>query len=121
MASASVRLDAVLAMFSDMGVTELTAWVERGWVQPDSANGEQWVFRDIDVARVRLIHDLRRDLDVAEDAVPLVLTLLDEVYELRTTLRGVIRAVGAQPPEVRKAVLGALDPPAQDDDTPPQH
>ena len=65
---------------------------------PDAA-GAILEFHEIDVARVRLIHDLRRDMDVGEDAVPLVLSLLDQVYELRSRLRSVLRAVEAQPRE----------------------
>ena len=103
-----MRTEAVLALFSDMEATELTTWVERGWVQPEPEAGGEWIFQEVDVARVRLIHDLRRDLDVAEEAVPLVLSLLDQVYDLRATLRGVIRAVSTQPREVQEAVLSEL-------------
>jgi chaperone modulatory protein CbpM len=103
-----MRTEAVLAQFSDVQVTELTGWVERGWVQPDGGEPAAWDFREIDIARVRLIHDLRRDLDVAEDAVPLVLSLLDQVYELRCTIKGMVRAVSTQPPTVQQAVLTAL-------------
>ncbi len=106
-----MRTEAVLAQFTDVQVTELTGWVERGWVQPDGGEPALWEFREIDVARVRLIHDLRRDLDVAEDAVPLVLSLLDQVYELRCTIKGMVRAVSSQPPPVREAVLTALRSP----------
>ncbi len=74
---------AVTALFVDLPQVELTNWVERGWVLPDTAEAG-FEFREIDIARVRLIRDLRRDMDVGEDAVPLVLSLLDQVYELRT-------------------------------------
>ncbi|MBV9654691.1 MAG: hypothetical protein JOZ42_09025 [Acetobacteraceae bacterium] len=106
-----MRTEAVLAQFGDIQVAELTGWVERGWVQPDGAGPGVWEFREIDIARVRLIHDLRRDLDVREDAVPLVLSLLDQVYELRCAIKSMVRAVGAQPPPVREAVLTALKSP----------
>jgi chaperone modulatory protein CbpM len=97
-------ITAVAALFSDLPVIELTAWVERGWVLPESAESG-WVFHEIDVARVRLIHDLRRDMDVAEETMPLVLSLLDQMYELRGRLRAVLQAVEAQPVEVRQAIL----------------
>jgi chaperone modulatory protein CbpM len=103
-----MRIEAVLALFSDMEATELTGWVERGWVQPESGGEGGWVFQEVDVARVRLIHDLRRDLDVAEEALPLVLSLLDQVYDLRAALRSVIRAVGSQPRDMQEAVLNEL-------------
>jgi chaperone modulatory protein CbpM len=99
---------AVTALFPDLTQVELTTWVERGWVVPDTGEGGL-VFREIDVARVRLILDLRRGMDVAEDAMPLVLSLLDQVYELRSRLKTVLRAVEAQPREVQLAVLSAIE------------
>jgi chaperone modulatory protein CbpM len=98
---------AVAALFPDLTQVELTTWVERGWVVPDTGEGGL-VFREIDVARVRLIRDLRQGMDVAEDAMPLVLSLLDQVYELRSRLKSVLRAVEAQPREVQSAVLAAI-------------
>lgn len=98
---------AVTALFSDLTQVELTAWVDRGWVIPDAA-GASLEFHAIDVARVRLIHDLRRGMDIGEDAVPLVLSLLDQVYELRSRLRSTLRAVEAQPRDVQLAILAAM-------------
>ena len=88
-----LQLTAVIALFVDLPAQELTGWIERGWV-----------FQEIDVARVRLIHDLRRGMDVGEDAIPMVLSLLDQVYDLRARLKAVLNAVEAQPDEVRRAV-----------------
>lgn len=102
-----MQITAVAALFADLPVIELTGWVERGWVLPESAESG-WVFQEIDVARVRLIYDLRRDMDVAEETIPLVLSLLDQVYELRGRLRTVLRSVEAQPVEVKQAILQSL-------------
>jgi len=102
-----MQITAVTALFADLGREELVAWVERGWVLPEQQD-TGWVFQDIDVARVRLIHDLRRQMEVGEDTMPLVLSLLDQVYELRGQLRAVLRAVEAQPEEVRAAIRAAL-------------
>jgi chaperone modulatory protein CbpM len=102
-----MRIDAVVALIGELDTGELTGWIERGWVQPDAA-GEVWEFREIDIARVRLIRDLRRGMDVGEDAIPLVLSLLDQVYELRGQLRRMLEALGDQPHEVRAAIVAAL-------------
>lgn len=106
-----IRLDAVTALFADLDEGELTVWVEQRWVQPEPA-GETWLFDDIDLARVRLIHDLRRQLDTPEAAVPLVLSLLDQVYELRCALKVVSGVLDQQAPELRETVLAALRRPA---------
>jgi chaperone modulatory protein CbpM len=98
----------VTALFPDLTQIELTTWVERGWVMPDAGEGGL-IFHEIDVARVRLILDLRRGMDVAEDAMPLVLSLLDQVYELRSRLKSVLRVVETQPRDVQLAVLAAIE------------
>ena len=37
-----------------------------------------------------------------------MLSLLDQVYELRSRLKSVMRAVGAQPRDVQLAILAAI-------------
>jgi chaperone modulatory protein CbpM len=94
------------ALFPDLSQVEVTTWVERGWVVPDTAE-TGLVFHEIDVARVRLIHDLRHDMDIGEDAVPLVLSLLDQVYELRSRMKSMLHVLESQPRDVQAAVLAA--------------
>ena len=103
-----MRFDAVCALFADLGSAELRGWIERRWVRPEGTTVETWVFHDIDLARVRLIYDLRRELDTPEETIPLVLSLLDQVYELRCTLKTMTEALATQPEEVRDAVRAAL-------------
>lgn len=102
-----MRIQAVIALFADLDEAELVVWVERGWVRPEPA-GTGWTFHEIDIARVRLIHDLRHRMDLNEEAIPLILSLLDQVYDLRAQLGAVLRAVEQQPEPVRRAILAAL-------------
>ena len=104
-----MRISAVVALFADLREPDLLTWVERGWVRPEPVE-QDWVFEAIDVARVRLIHDLRFGMDVGDDAIPLLLALLDQVYALRGTLRSVADAVESQPLAVRDAILAAFPP-----------
>jgi chaperone modulatory protein CbpM len=103
-----IRFAAVVAQFPELPPPELTDWIARGWVQPEGATDAEWVFSDIDVARVRLIFELRIRMEVDEDALPLVLSLLDQIYGLRGTVQAMVRALDSQSPEVRAAVLAAL-------------
>jgi chaperone modulatory protein CbpM len=102
-----MRFTAVVALFPDLREAELQGWVERGWVRPEGDQPD-WVFQEIDVARVRLIHDFRRGMAVPEETMPLVLSLLDQVYTLRGQMRAIVRAVEGQPEAVREAILAAL-------------
>ena len=61
-------------------------------------------------ARVELILEIRHEFAIDEEALPLVLGLLDQVYDLRRQLRRVCDALAAQPGEVQAAVRRALPP-----------
>ena len=102
-----MRLTAVVTLFPGLRETELQAWIERGWVRPEGSEPD-WVFQEIDVARVRLIHDFRHAMAVPDETMPLVLSLLDQVYSLRGQMRAIGRAVESQPEPVRSAILTAL-------------
>lgn len=111
-----MRIDAVAALFADLGTAELRLWVERGWVIPDRG-GEAWEFHDIDIARVRLVRTLRHEMDVGEESLPMVLSLLDRLYDTRGVLHRLLAAIERQPPELRAAILTAMEdgtPPAGD-------
>ncbi|MGE0225620.1 MAG: chaperone modulator CbpM [Acetobacteraceae bacterium] len=102
-----MRITTVIAMVRGLGEAELLAWVERGWVRPEGAD-TGWEFHEIDVARIRLIHDLRYRMEMAEETIPVVLSLLDQIHDLRGDLRSVLRAVERQPEAVRRAILSEL-------------
>lgn len=106
-----INLDAVLDLVRGLEEAELRRWIAERWVRPEPAS-EGYLFRDVDVARVRLIVELRHDLAIDEEALPVVLRLLDQVYALRRRLRAVYEVVDAQPQEVREAIrirLAALE------------
>lgn len=102
-----LELDEV-ARLAGVHRSELTAWIEERWVLPVQAEG-RWRFGDVDVARVRLIVELQRDLDIGADALPVVLSLLDRVNTLRRGLRTVCEAVAELPDAQRQAVRQRIE------------
>ena len=106
-----IAFDELMRRFAELNAAELSRWVENRWVVPETATeegGERWVFHEVDVARVELILEIRREFAVEDDALSLVLGLLDQVYDLRRQLGRLCDAVAAQPPEIRAAVKRAL-------------
>jgi chaperone modulatory protein CbpM len=90
--------------------SELQLWVEKQWVLPLEQDG-QFTFSEGDVARVQMIVDLRRDLAIDEEAMSVVLDLLDKLYGLRRQMRDLLSAVGELPDTHRDTLLrriGAL-------------
>ena len=90
-----------------MDAAELAAWIKQGWVLPVEEKG-RFLFDEADVARVRLIAELRRDLGVNDEAVPVVLRLLDQVYALRKALGDLNGAIQALPEEFRARLKAEL-------------
>jgi chaperone modulatory protein CbpM len=86
---------------------ELAAWIEQSWVLPVEEKG-RFLFDEADVARVRLIAELHRDLGVNEEAVPVVLRLLDQVYTLRKALDDLNTAIQALPEAFRQQLKSEL-------------
>ncbi|MDW9766511.1 chaperone modulator CbpM [Sinorhizobium meliloti] len=97
----------VLEQFDAVTLKQLRQWVHSGWIVP--AQGESGPsFDDVDVARIRLVCELRRDMNVNDDAVPIILALLDQLYGLRRELRTFATALSEQPDEVRRQLKQAL-------------
>lgn len=87
---------------------ELESWIGHAWVRPQGQPGA-WLFQEIDVARVELIVEMRRELDLDEDAMPVVLSLLDQLYAERRRARLLCDAILREAPEdVRGRILAAL-------------
>ena len=97
----------VVARIERLTLRELRLWVREGWVRP--ARSERGpVFDDLDVARLRLLCDLRKDMVLPTDVMPTVLTLIDHLHRTRRELRRVTEAIDEQPTEVRRAVIAAV-------------
>lgn len=91
---------------------ELSRWIEAAWVHARGQAGA-WEFEAIDVARIRLIHTLRTEMEVSEPAMPVVLSLLDQLYELRRDAARLNEALGELPLDARATILRKLDDESQ--------
>jgi chaperone modulatory protein CbpM len=85
----------------------LRSWIEQRWIRPTLNEGEP-LFDEADMARARLISELRQDYNMNDEAMPMVLQLLDQVYALRKALNELTQAIKACPPEVQQMITGKL-------------
>ena len=81
-----IALNELLGRVRGLDRQELVHWVENRWVLPEQ-RGDTWLFHEVDVARVELILEIRHEFAIDDEAVPVVLDLLDQVYGLRRQLR----------------------------------
>jgi chaperone modulatory protein CbpM len=91
----------------EIGAAELHGWIEQNWVLP-VVEQDDYLFDPSDVARVRLIAELHRDLGVNEEAMPVVLRLLDQVYGLRKALGELNDAIQELPESCRRELQEKL-------------
>jgi chaperone modulatory protein CbpM len=83
---------------------EVRHWIAESWIHPEGG-GAELRFTRTDVARVRLIRELRHDLAIEEESLPVVLSLLDQLYATRRRLRALSEAVAGEPAETRTRLL----------------
>jgi chaperone modulatory protein CbpM len=102
-----IALEELLDRLVGLDRCELARWVENRWVLPER-HGETWLFHEVDVARVELILEIRHEFAIDDEALPMVLGLLDQVYGLRRQLRRLCDALAAQSPEVQAAIKSTL-------------
>jgi chaperone modulatory protein CbpM len=70
---------------SGLQVQTLEFWLEQRWLIPEETSAGM-NFSDIDVARARLIQDLKSDFGVNDEGVDVVLHLMDQLHGLRRAL-----------------------------------
>jgi chaperone modulatory protein CbpM len=90
----TISADAVCRLVPGLTPEELRAWLEQDWVRPPRRQGQP-VFEEMDVARIRLIVELRTELAVEDTTLPLVLSLLDQLYATRNQLLRIVTAADA--------------------------
>jgi len=94
----------VIARVQRLTVTRLRVWVQQGWIKPVDEE-----------ARAALICNLEDQLGFAEEDVPVLLSLIDQIHGLRSELMGVLAALEDLPPDVRATVRMRIESRRQGD------
>ncbi len=82
---------------------QLVSFIEAEIVVPlQSETGP--VFRQMDVARVELLCELSEQYDLQNDALGMVISLVDQLHGVRAELRAVLEAVEQEETKVRSRI-----------------
>jgi len=92
----------VVARVHHLTVTRLRVWVREGLIRPTDEAAQS--FSEADIARAELIVNLEDELGFAEEDVPVLLNLIDQIHGLRSELRGLLEVLEDLPPDVRTTV-----------------
>src|SRR5690606_40002377 len=91
-------LSETLEAVSDLTAEQLERYVSSGVVVPvQSEQGP--LFREIDLARLNLVVDLAEGYHLDDEALALVLSLIDQLHGLRGDMRAILDAVAREPAE----------------------
>jgi chaperone modulatory protein CbpM len=92
----------VVAKVQHLTVTRLRVWVKQGWIKPADTGAQS--FSEADLARAALICNLEDELGFAEEDVPVLLNLIDQIHGLRSELTSLLEVLDDLPPDVRATV-----------------
>jgi chaperone modulatory protein CbpM len=73
---------------SHLDLPTLNAWIEAEWLVPIAAK-RRLDFSDAELARVRLIQDLKADFGVNDEGISIILHLLDQLHGLRCLVQDI--------------------------------
>jgi chaperone modulatory protein CbpM len=73
---------------SHLDAATLNVWIDEEWLIP-RASGSALQFSDADLARARLIRDLKLNLGVNDEGIAIILHLLDQLHGLRSLVRDI--------------------------------
>jgi chaperone modulatory protein CbpM len=73
----------------------LEVWIEEEWLLP-SRTATEPSFSEMDLARAKLIRDLKVDLGVNDEGIGVILNLLDQIHGLRKVMAELLRSAHEQ-------------------------
>ena len=94
----------VVARFTQLNAQVLEHWIAVGWLKPHR-DDDRFLFDDADIARTNLLCDLCYDMELRDEEMAMVLSLMDQLNGARSLLRAMTAAVHSQPNEIREAIL----------------
>lgn len=102
-----MRVDDLVERIAALQLGDLEDWIREELVIPREEAGAL-LFTDLEYARVRLICTLRYDLEIDAGTLPVVLSLVDQLYATRQKLLSLATAVAAQDKTVQAAIIAAI-------------
>lgn len=82
----------------------LEDYITREWLRP-VYQPTGWYFEEIDIARLQLVCHLTQDIEVNDQGMDVVLSLLDQLYGIRAHAQKLNQAIALQSPEVQAKIM----------------
>lgn len=111
-----MRVDELLSAIAVLQRSDLEVWIREELVAPQQ-EAESLIFSEMECARVRLICTLHYELEIETGTLPVVLSLIDQLYETRRRLKSLTAGVAAQEKAIQAAIIAAMEGTPGDDET----
>lgn len=99
--------DEVISAVARLTRTQLVSFVQARVVTPmQSEDGP--VYGQMDVVRIELLCELSDEFELDEDALGVVISLIDQLHGVRAELKAVVDAVAQEPADVVERVRNAV-------------
>src|ERR1051326_2038720 len=102
-----ISVDALLEAISPLQRSDLEAGISEELGAPGEGRGTL-LSTEKKYARLRLICTLHYELEIDLDALPVVLSLVDQLYDTRQQLLSLTAAVAAQDKDVQEGIIAAM-------------
>ncbi|MFV0408581.1 MAG: hypothetical protein ACK5LJ_02445 [Paracoccus sp. (in: a-proteobacteria)] len=96
--------DDLIDAIEELTAPRLTRYIEMELVQPVLSDGGSHAYREIDRARVQLLSDLTTDYGLNDDALHMVMSILDEMHGLRGEMQLLMAALAEEPDDTRQRI-----------------
>ncbi|MTH76533.1 hypothetical protein [Paracoccus aestuariivivens] len=100
-------LTETLVELPELDREQIESYMRNGVVQPVQSEAGP-LFRDLDIARLHLVVDLSEGFHLDDEALALVLSLVDQLHGLRGDMHAILDAVAREPVETRVRLKAAI-------------
>lgn len=104
-----ITLETLCLNLPEVTSADIQSWIQNQWLKPEKKE-DNYLFYEIDEARARLILDLRDNLGISEDAMSLVLNLIDQLYTTRRQMKYLCEVISTDHyPDSRQKLRQLMD------------
>lgn len=103
-----ISIEDLVTAISALQRGDLETWIREELVLPKQEAGALF-FTDMECARVRLICTLHYEIDIEADTLPVVMSLVDQLYNTRQRFQSLTAAVAAQNKNVQAAIIATME------------
>jgi chaperone modulatory protein CbpM len=102
-----MRADDLVEAISSLQHSDLESWIREELLAPRLEAGNL-LFTEMECARVRLICTLHYELEIDTETLPVVMSLVDQLYDTRQRLMSLTAAVAAQDKGIQTAIIDTM-------------